>query len=141
MRPAATPARTVSSVRRPNGASRSQFVSGTCYDPAHEGFPEARRTTRLEAGRCTARGAGTSREPAGLRYGMIRIAIAVAVHKAISSTLPKGSGRWPMQREGDRCFIQVEQATLERMRAMRRPGESYGDVILRLVASEVGQRS
>lgn len=86
-------------------------------------------------------GSGTSRAAAGFRIGMIRIAISAAVHEALSSSLPKGSGRWPMQREGDKCFIQVEQATLERMRAMRRPGESYGDVILRLVALEIGQRS
>jgi hypothetical protein len=34
-------------------------------------------------------------------------------------------------REGHR-FIQVEAAVVDRMRAMRRPGESYNEVILRL---------
>ena len=34
------------------------------------------------------------------------------------------------------CFIQVGGAVLEGMRAMRRPGESYRDVILRLVEPE-----
>jgi hypothetical protein len=38
-----------------------------------------------------------------------------------------------MQRDGDQCFIQVESAVVDRMRAMRRPGESYSAVILRLV--------
>ena len=36
------------------------------------------------------------------------------------------------------CFIQVEATVVDRMRAMRRPGESYRDVILRLVELEEG---
>jgi hypothetical protein len=64
---------------------------------------------------------------------MIRIALSDAAYDAIASTLPKGSARWPMQRDGDECFIQVESAVVDRMRAMRRPGESYSAVILRLV--------
>jgi hypothetical protein len=35
-----------------------------------------------------------------------------------------------------RCFIQVEAAVIHRLRATRRPGESYRQVILRLVALE-----
>jgi predicted CopG family antitoxin len=38
-----------------------------------------------------------------------------------------------MQREQGQYFIQVEAAVVDRMRAMRRPGESYSEVILRLV--------
>ena len=38
-----------------------------------------------------------------------------------------------------KCFIQVEAAVVDRMRAMRRPGEDL-DVILRLVEIEPGQR-
>ena len=34
------------------------------------------------------------------------------------------------------CFIQVEAAVIDRMRAMRTPGESYSEVILRLVELE-----
>jgi hypothetical protein len=64
---------------------------------------------------------------------MIRIALSDAAYDAIASSLPKGSARWPMQREGDQCFIQVEAAVVDRMRAMRRPGESYSAVILRLI--------
>jgi hypothetical protein len=64
---------------------------------------------------------------------MIRIALSDATYDAIASTLPKGSARWPMQRDGDQCFIQVEAAVVDRMRAMRRPGESYSAVILRLI--------
>jgi hypothetical protein len=64
---------------------------------------------------------------------MIRIALSESAYDAIASTLPKGSARWPMQRDGDQCFIQVEAAVVDRMRAMRRPGESYSAVILRLI--------
>jgi len=64
---------------------------------------------------------------------MIRIALSDATYDAIASTLPKGSARWPMQRDGGQCFIQVEAAVVDRMRAMRQPGESYSEVFLRLV--------
>ncbi len=39
---------------------------------------------------------------------------------------------------GGQCFIQVEAAVVDRMRAMRRRGESYSQVILRLVELETG---
>jgi hypothetical protein len=55
---------------------------------------------------------------------------------AIASRLPKGAARWPMQRDRDQRFIQLEAAVVNRMRAMRRPGESYSEVILRLVELE-----
>ena len=69
---------------------------------------------------------------------MIRLALSDAAYDTISSTLPKGSARWPMQRDRGQCFIQVESAIVDRMRAMRRPGESYSAVILRLVELETG---
>ena len=67
---------------------------------------------------------------------MIRIALTEATFDAIASTLPKGAARWPMQRERGKCFIQVEAAVVDRLRAMRRPGEIYSDTILRLVELE-----
>ena len=67
---------------------------------------------------------------------MIRIAITEVAYNAIASTLPKGAARWPIQRNRDKCFIQVEAAIVDRMRTMRRIGESYSDVILRLVEIE-----
>jgi len=67
---------------------------------------------------------------------MIRIALTEAAYDAIASTLPKGAARWPMQRELDQCFIQVEAAVVDRMRSMRTSGESYSNVILRLVGLE-----
>ena len=67
---------------------------------------------------------------------MIRIAITDVAYNAIASTLPKGAARWPMQSDRDKCFIKVEAAIVDRMRTMRRTGESYSDVILRLVELE-----
>ena len=43
-----------------------------------------------------------------------------------------------MQRDRGQCFIQVEAAVVDRMRAMRRPVESYSQVILRLVELGTG---
>jgi hypothetical protein len=70
---------------------------------------------------------------------MIRVALTDAAYDAIS-TPPKGAARWPMQRDRGQCFIQVEAAVVDRMRAMRRPGESYSDGILRLVELEAGRQ-
>jgi hypothetical protein len=67
---------------------------------------------------------------------MIRVVLTDEAYDAIASTLPKGAARWPMQRERGQCFIQVEAAVVDRMRAMRRPGESYSEVILKLVELE-----
>jgi hypothetical protein len=64
---------------------------------------------------------------------MIRVVLTDAAYDAIASTLPKGAARWPMQHERDQCFVQIEAAVVDRMRAMRRPGESYIEVILKLV--------
>ena len=70
---------------------------------------------------------------------MIRIALSDTAYETIASTLPKGSARWPMQRDRGQCFIQVEAAVVDRTRAMRRPGETYSAVILRLVDLEAGR--
>jgi hypothetical protein len=55
---------------------------------------------------------------------MIRVALTDAAYDAIASTLPKGAARWPMQRDRDQCFIQVQAAVVDRIRAMRRPDKS-----------------
>jgi hypothetical protein len=67
---------------------------------------------------------------------MIRVALTDVAYDAIASTLPKGAARWPMQRDRGLCFIQVEVAVVDRMRAMRGPGESHSQVILRPVELE-----
>jgi hypothetical protein len=45
--------------------------------------------------------------------------------------LPKGAARWPIHRDRANASSQVESAVVDRIRAMRRPTESYRDVTLR----------
>jgi hypothetical protein len=61
---------------------------------------------------------------------MIRIVITAA--NAICSTLPEDAPLWPLQRRDGQYLIHIEAAVLNRLRAMRRPSESYSNVILRL---------
>ena len=70
---------------------------------------------------------------------MICVALTDAAYDAIASTLPKGAARRPMRRDRGQCFIEVEAAAVDRMRAVRRPDESYSQVILRLVELEAGR--
>ncbi len=64
---------------------------------------------------------------------MIRIAITPAAFEAIAATLPLGSvGYEPnLTSKGER-LIWLAAAVVDRLQAMRGPGESYSDVILRL---------
>ena len=62
---------------------------------------------------------------------MICVVLTDAAYDAIGLNA-QGAGRWPMQRDRDQCFVQVERAVVNRMRAMRRAGESYSEVTLRL---------
>jgi hypothetical protein len=76
---------------------------------------------------------------------MIRIAITPAAFDAISATLPFGSVAFEPQIDphGQR-MVWLETAVVDKLTAMRGPGESYSDVILRLVeleASRPGPRS
>lgn len=67
---------------------------------------------------------------------MIRIAITQAVFDAICATLPLGSiGYENATNENGERLIWLDHGVVARLRAMRGPGESYSDVILRLVAS------
>jgi hypothetical protein len=64
---------------------------------------------------------------------MIRIAITQAAFDALASTLPFGSVGYENQinERGER-LIWLDHAVVSRLRAMRGPGESYSDVVLRL---------
>jgi hypothetical protein len=66
---------------------------------------------------------------------MIRIAITVEAFEAMASTLPFGSVGYENQinERGER-LIWLEPNVVDRLRAMRGPGESHSDAILRLVA-------
>jgi hypothetical protein len=64
---------------------------------------------------------------------MIGITVAAEAYSAIKATLPADTQTWPT-RPGDLGdgVIWPDQAVLDRIDAMRGPGESYSDVILRL---------
>jgi hypothetical protein len=66
---------------------------------------------------------------------MIAIAITQAAFDAIARTLPLGSVGYENQinEQGER-LIWLDHAVVNRLRAMRGPGESFSDVILRPVA-------
>jgi hypothetical protein len=67
---------------------------------------------------------------------VIRIAISAKAFEAIARTLPLGSvGLEAEANERGERMIWLEDAMADRLGAMRGPGESYSDAILRLVAS------
>jgi hypothetical protein len=67
---------------------------------------------------------------------MIRIAITPAAYDAIAATLPLGRvGYENKTNEGER-LIWLDRAVVDRLRAIRGPGESFSDVILWFVAAE-----
>ena len=64
---------------------------------------------------------------------MVRIAITQAAFDAIAKTLPLGSvGYENATNEKGERLIWLDRAVVDRLRAMRGPGESWSDVILRL---------
>ena len=72
---------------------------------------------------------------------MIRIAITPAAYDAIAATLPLGSvGYEPQLNAKGERLIWIEAIWHDRLAAMREPGESYSDVILRLVELEARGR-
>ena len=66
-----------------------------------------------------------------------RIAIAIEAFEAIARTLPLGSVAYEAEPDerGER-LMWLEDAMAARLGAMRRPGESYSDVILRLARAD-----
>ena len=62
---------------------------------------------------------------------MIRIAVTEAALVAIAKILPEGTVL-QIDRRGGQCFIHLKEAMADRLGAMRGPGESYSDVILRV---------
>lgn len=76
------------------------------------------------------------REKAAARILMVRITVNVQAFEAIA-TLPLGSVAVEAEanERGERV-IWLDDATADRLGAMRGPGETYSDVILRLAESE-----
>jgi len=70
---------------------------------------------------------------------MIRIAITSAAFEAIKATLPVGSAAYEPQRTAEGgYFIWVERSWLNKLEALRQPGEGLSETIIRLVAMEAG---
>jgi hypothetical protein len=66
---------------------------------------------------------------------MVRIAISQAAFDAIAKTLPFGDvGFENATNEKGERLIWLERGVVDRLRAMRSPGGSYSDIILRLAA-------
>jgi hypothetical protein len=67
---------------------------------------------------------------------MVRIAIGKAAFAAIVKTMPVGSVGYENQtnEKGER-LIWLEPRTVDKLTALRGPGESYSDVILRVAAA------
>jgi hypothetical protein len=67
---------------------------------------------------------------------MVRIAISQAAFDAIAKTLALGSVGYEnkVNEKGER-LIWLDRAVVDRLRAMRGPGEDYSDVILRIAAT------
>jgi hypothetical protein len=66
---------------------------------------------------------------------MIGITVTAEAYAAIKATLPADTQTWPTSPadQGD-VVICLDQATVDRLGAMRGPGESYSDAILRMAA-------
>jgi hypothetical protein len=71
---------------------------------------------------------------------MIRISISQAAYEAIAAKLPVGTvGTEARVNEQGEVHIWLEDRWLDKLKAMRGPGENYSGVILRLAA--VGHES
>ena len=64
---------------------------------------------------------------------MVTISISLQAYKAVTATLPRGTVAEPPQidERGGVRFL-VNRRTLDRLTALRGPGESYSNVILRM---------
>jgi hypothetical protein len=72
---------------------------------------------------------------------MIRIAITPEAFDAIAATLPLGSVAFEPQLDWQRQrLVWLETAVVDKLAALRGPGESYSDLILRLVEVEAQRR-
>ena len=66
---------------------------------------------------------------------MIRITITPAAYEAIAATLSLGTVAVEPERDEDgSVHIWLDPGVLAKLKALRGPGESYSDVILRLAA-------
>jgi predicted CopG family antitoxin len=72
----------------------------------------------------------------GWRHSMIAISISAEAYAAIKAMLPEADSL-PVQPDGlGGVRIWLEHKFVDRLRALRRGGESYSDVIIRLAEEE-----
>lgn len=65
----------------------------------------------------------------------VRLAISQAAFEAIARTLPRGNVSFEnATNEHGQHYVRLDRAVVDRLGAMRRPGESYSHVVLRLAA-------
>jgi hypothetical protein len=67
--------------------------------------------------------------------GMIRLTITVAAYEAIAATLPSSVGLEAQRAPNGDYYVWLDPRYVDRLKAVRGPGESYSDVILRLAAA------
>jgi hypothetical protein len=67
---------------------------------------------------------------------MIRITISVAAYSALATAFPSGLGVQKERAPNGDYYVWLDPRLVDRLRATRLPGESYGDVILRLAEKE-----
>jgi predicted CopG family antitoxin len=63
---------------------------------------------------------------------MISISITPEAYETIKTTTPRMDGAAASKRPNGQVQIWLDRAVVDRLRAMRGPGESYSDVIIRL---------
>jgi hypothetical protein len=69
---------------------------------------------------------------------VVRIAISAEAFEAIAQTLPLGSVSYEnaSNEKGER-YVWLDRKVVNQLRALRRPGESFSDVILLLAAKKL----
>ena len=67
---------------------------------------------------------------------MLRIAISAAAFEAIAATLPSSVGYERIRAPNGEYHVWLEPRFVDRLRAIRGPGENYSDVILRLATAD-----
>jgi hypothetical protein len=71
---------------------------------------------------------------------LIRIAITAAAYDAIAATLPLGSVGYEAKRtDHGGVLIWLERRALDRLDALRHPGEGYSEAILRMAQVEASR--
>jgi hypothetical protein len=89
-----------------------------------------RAAKRCAADRC-------KRGERGWRRSMIRIAITAAAYEAIKATLPLGTVGYEAKRtDQGEVLLWLERRALDRLDALRQPGDGYSEIILRMAAME-----